>query len=82
MNILPKNDLIDGAYYEGYLLGMAPEKQGIVARWNSNKNTFEFALWHWSGTELCDAAYWDEESNSPFEFMPLDLTNPRENETL
>lgn len=75
MDIIPKAQLIDGAYYEGCTYGF---HEARTARWDASKNEFEY-VWHqWSDKFTVPMVYWDETSEYFEGFYPVIKVEPRE----
>lgn len=75
MDIVPKAELIDGAYYEGLTMDC---EEGRVACWNAKADQFEFALHHWTDVHLMPMVYWDEQSEYFEAFQPVLLVEPKD----
>lgn len=75
MNIISKDKLVDGGYYEGQL---DDGGKYAVARWNAQKNLFRFMMYSWDDEFLVPATYYTEINEYYYQFKPTLEVSVRE----
>jgi hypothetical protein len=77
MDVIPKNRLEDKAYYEGF---DHDHVSHVTARWNAERDIFEYLDNRWDGGMVIPMAHSDDDSEYFGVFSPLIVVEPKDSE--